>query len=309
MAISENKRFPDMGKTFVAILEYYAAKAIGDDAKDELKQPYQQKQERERLERVFSRAEQRFIAEFNDKDLCSAIINLPIADLPSLVTTVCEFCDCPTDTKLECLLEECLIRDYSIDKEQANVAVNTLMRILREELASGGPDSVREKLNAVANLQAAHGISELVGMHRNPKQEEDFDKYQQAYFDYLIAEFKDHIIRGFAPQVSGRVLSLPLEKVFLPLQAVEGRPALAEYAEQDLRRQAAQEVGKETMRELDWQQRFEEIEKRYAHLSVKQAAQRTLKLADLLTTKRAVLLGDPGSGKTTITRYITNGAS
>ena len=178
---------------------------------------------------------------------------------------------------------------------------------MREELASNGPKQIQEKLNTVANLQTAQGIKEMVAMqkHKNTESTDDADKTRRAYFEYLIAELKDHIIRGFAPQVSGRVLSLPLSKIFLPLQAVEGRPALAEYAEQDLRRQAAQEVSQEMMRELDWQQRFREIEKRYAHLSAKQAAQRALKLADLLTTKRAVLLGDPGSGKTTITRYIT----
>jgi DNA-binding transcriptional ArsR family regulator len=71
---------------------------------------------------------------------------------------------------------------------------------------------------------------------------EDFNSIRQAYRDYLIKELKDHIIRGFAPQVGGKVLSLPLAKIFLPLQAVEGRPALAEYAEEDLLRQAASEI-------------------------------------------------------------------
>ena len=84
---------------------------------------------------------------------------------------------------------------------------------------------------------------------------EDFGLIRQAYFDYLIKELKDHTIRGIAPQVGGRVISLPLAKIFLPLQAVEGRPALAEYAEEDLLRQAASEV----VDELDWQRRREEM--------------------------------------------------
>jgi HEAT repeat protein/DNA replication protein DnaC len=133
------------------------------------------------------------------------------------------------------------------------------------------------------------------------QQVEDLTAVRQDYRDYLVKEFKDHVIRGFAPQVGGRVISLPLAKIFLPLQATEGRPALAEYADEDLRRQAASEV----MGELDWQRRREEMEKRYAQLSARQAAQRSLKLADLIKSSRSVLLGDPGTGKTTVTRYIT----
>lgn len=121
----------------------------------------------------------------------------------------------------------------------------------------------------------------------------------QAYRAYLIRMYKDHVIRGFSPRIGGRDVSLPLSKIFLPLEAIEGRPALAEYAEADLFR------GGMTMGELDWQRHSLEMEKRAAHLSVQVAAQRPLSLAELLESSRAVLLGDPGSGKTTVTRYIT----
>lgn len=130
---------------------------------------------------------------------------------------------------------------------------------------------------------------------------EDLSRVRQAYYDYLQNELKDHIIRGFAPQVSGRVLSLPISEIFLPLQAVEGRPALSEYAEEELQRQTLAEA----MGELDWRRRLEAVEKRYAQLSARQAVQHHLTLADLLKEPRSVLLGDPGTGKTTTTRYVT----
>jgi HEAT repeat protein len=123
---------------------------------------------------------------------------------------------------------------------------------------------------------------------------------RRDYRLYLADELSQHVLRGFAPQVGGRVISLPLAKIFLPLRAIEGRPALAEYAEEDLSwQQAAAETS-----ELDWQTRQEEMEKRYARLRERQRIQRTLSLKDLLAERRAVLLGDPGSGKSTVSRYV-----
>ncbi len=121
------------------------------------------------------------------------------------------------------------------------------------------------------------------------------------YRQQLVDELHEHVLGGFAPQVGGRVLSLPLSKLFLPLRAVEGRPALAEYAEDDLRRQQ-QRAGDPN--ELDWRTRSEDLEKRHARLRHRQAVQRSFTMEELLKERRAVLLGDPGSGKTTITRYL-----
>ncbi|MCP4661507.1 MAG: NACHT domain-containing protein, partial [bacterium] len=123
---------------------------------------------------------------------------------------------------------------------------------------------------------------------------------RRDYRLHLVDELREHVMRGFAPQVGGRVLSLPLAKIFLPLKALEGRPALAEYAADDLRWQEAAE----DLDELGWQQRREEMEKRYAQLQARQSAQRTLGLQELLKERRAVLLGDPGTGKTTMARYV-----
>ena len=47
------------------------------------------------------------------------------------------------------------------------------------------------------------------------------------------------------------------------------------------------------------------MERRFAQLRAKQDAEKQLELANFMQTNRSVLLGDPGTGKTTVTRYIT----
>src|SRR5262249_23920127 len=106
----------------------------------------------------------------------------------------------------------------------------------------------------------------------------DAEVVRQQYRAALVDELKDHTSRGFAPWVGGKVLSLPLAKILLPLQAIEGRPALAEYAEEDLRRQGTDDL--QAM--FNWQRQQADLERRSAQLKAKQAAQRPLSLAGLL---------------------------
>lgn len=135
---------------------------------------------------------------------------------------------------------------------------------------------------------------------------EDFESIRNEYFSYLARKLEAHTIRGFSPQVGGgNVISLPLSKIFVPLKAVEGRPPLAEYAEEDLLRQAVGEVNSESEGGLDWELRTHALERRFAQLKISQEAEKSLTLADLLQSPRAILLGHPGTGKTTITRYVT----
>ncbi|MBN1659468.1 MAG: HEAT repeat domain-containing protein [Anaerolineae bacterium] len=130
--------------------------------------------------------------------------------------------------------------------------------------------------------------------------EPDWDRIRRQYYRYLAKELKEHLIRGFAPQVGGKLLSLPISRIFMPLSAVEGRPALAQYSEEDTR---IEPPGK-TAATHDLLLQQEEFGRRYAQLAAEHAVQHRLTLADLLREPRVVLLGDPGAGKTTTTRYI-----
>jgi HEAT repeat protein len=314
MGSSTPKRTPDIKKLSIAILEHLVTPVIGEAAKDEIKSPLKEKELREKLAAIFETAETRFVTEHADEELTTALLTMPLSGLESLANAVRDFYERPSDPGLEDVLRKQLASDFPFAPIRIESAVTCFMQILREEFASSGPEDLRDRFKAYAAVKSeahlseiAHGVNQLVNnaaaQHANV--DENFEQTQAEYFQYLINDLRDHTLRGFAPQVSGKVLSLPLSKIFLPLQAVEGRPALAEYAEEDLRRQAMQETAHETMRELDWRQRLQEAEKRYAQLSARQAAQHPLNLADLLETGRSVLLGDPGSGKTTITRYVT----
>lgn len=135
---------------------------------------------------------------------------------------------------------------------------------------------------------------------------EDISEVRKDYLNYLARSIESHPINGFAPQVGGgTIVSLPLNEIFLPLCSVEGQPTLAKYAEEELMRQEATEMQFGLENEFHYQHFRQEMEKRNRQLKEEQEKQHPLSLANLLKSPRSVLLGDPGTGKTITTRYIT----
>ena len=303
MNTNTSQRFPDPSKLSLAILEHLVEPVIGEKAIEEIHRPQAENELRESLHLTFSRAETRFRAEHMDKELCEALLNLPLNDLPTMADAVRDYYELPIDTSLMDVLHDRFVADYpDLESERVVAATRGFLKVLKEELTASDSE-IGEKLAHIATIRMADTMEQISNQLANQSDitPEDLAQVANEYRNFMIAELKDHTIRGFAPQVGGRVISLPLADVFLPLEAIEGRPALAEYAEADLLRQAAGKV----MDELDWQRQREEMEKRYAQLSARQAAQRSLNLEELLKSSRSVLLGDPGTGKTTVTRYIS----
>lgn len=131
------------------------------------------------------------------------------------------------------------------------------------------------------------------------------EKIKQEYYDYLKRGLKDHTIRGFAPHVGGRnIISVPLSEIFVPLKATEGRPALSEYAEEELLQQAESEYGSERNGGMDREEYWQSLENRVAELKTRQDSEKNVKLAEVLASPRSIILGHPGTGKTTITQYV-----
>jgi hypothetical protein len=151
MTNNPNSRFPNLGKLSVAILEHAIEPVIGKDAQEILKSPLIEKELQEKLSRALELSEQRFIKEFSDKDLTQAILDLPIANLPSLQSALRTFYDHPTDTSLYEVIQNQLSNDYSknVDSIRIESATRIYISILREELIPISSD-IREKLSSLA---------------------------------------------------------------------------------------------------------------------------------------------------------------
>jgi len=126
----------------------------------------------------------------------------------------------------------------------------------------------------------------------------EFDplEMKNEYLAYLRDRYEFLDLKGFSPRVSGQVVSLRLAEVFTNLQFEKGRPHVSEFAEDDLAVMTDRQFF-----ELDWERQLDLLEKRYLRLEATKPKVQILELADILAYRKAVILGDPGSGKTTVT--------
>src|SRR5262249_41453477 len=127
---------------------------------------------------------------------------------------------------------------------------------------------------------------------------------KEEYLQALAESCRWIDLGGLAPQVGGELLRLPLEQVFIRLQAERDVPLTEEFAREEfLLRRELEEQGAAP----------EELAQRLDHLVLrawKAAEARTTKrerveVAEVLQHRRVVVLGDPGAGKTTLLRYLT----
>ena len=116
-----------------------------------MKSPLIEKELQEKLSGALERTEQRYKKEFTDKELTRAILDLPIANLPSLQIALQTFYEHPTDTSLFDVIQNQLSNDYpkNVDNRRIENAATTYINILREELIPISSD-IREKLNSLA---------------------------------------------------------------------------------------------------------------------------------------------------------------
>ncbi|MBI3912888.1 MAG: hypothetical protein HY327_01635 [Chloroflexi bacterium] len=163
------QRFPHLGKLSVAILENWAKPVLGEKGIAEIRAPLTEKELGESLGKALEKAEARFVEEHSDKELTRAILDLPLANLPSLQQAARDFYNRPSDTTLEKILRERVAKDFpQILTQRITAAVSAYIVILRQEFANIDAN-VREKIVAQSTLatethskRAADGIQKLV---------------------------------------------------------------------------------------------------------------------------------------------------
>lgn len=251
---------------------------------------------------AFNNASKSFLARYEfDRDLAEAIIrilrsaqgqNLHDLNREILVSTI--FSEKPRMAPLERYCQRVIGMDKIVAENVKAYSLTEVSRALkyffeelqRELLLS---EKWRELVIAFRSLQLQAKIA----------QEFDPMEMRTEYLSYLRDRYQFLDLKGFSPRISGRVLSLRLTEVFTDVHLEEGRPYISEFAEDELATMSEKQLF-----ELDWERLFDLLEKRYARLEATKPKVRVLKLSDILKNPRIVILGDPGSGKTTLTRYI-----
>jgi hypothetical protein len=158
----KNDLFPDLGKLSIAILEALVKPVIGEEAIKVLKAPAKEKELRSALASALQEAERRFKMEYKDMELCQALLDLPLSNLPSIQMGLRVFYNHPANPRFRQLLEHQLFTDYShLDHGRIEKAVEVYLVILRQELISVS-DEMRQKLVAWSLLGIHQTLQTLV---------------------------------------------------------------------------------------------------------------------------------------------------
>lgn len=154
-------RYPNLGRLGIAILESRVKSLIGESAIQILRKPVEEKDLQERLASALSRTEARFRIEFTDKKLSSALIDLPLANLPSIQEAVQSFYLNPSSPLLANVIKAQLKADYpNFKKSLIEKASDAYLNILHEELISIS-EGVREKITSLAILGIERSLEQI----------------------------------------------------------------------------------------------------------------------------------------------------
>jgi hypothetical protein len=148
-----------IGKVAVSVLEHHVKNFVGDEAIAELRQPLVEQELRRSIAEATQHAEQRWVEEYEDRNLAAAVRGMPLHDLPSVQQALCNMYDHPSDPVTAELFREKLneILPPGFSAERIEQAVASYIDLLRTELIS--IPGVREKIDALAGLETARNTA------------------------------------------------------------------------------------------------------------------------------------------------------
>lgn len=126
---------------------------------------------------------------------------------------------------------------------------------------------------------------------------------REAYFDLLRSRCEYMDLGGISPRVGGKVVKIRMEDLFIPLRATKEEPLLESLSEESYEEGFEFSDGfLHTIEDLDEEEDdMESMESSSRHFSIRG---NSIELTYILEKPRVVVLGHPGSGKTTVGKYI-----
>lgn len=272
----------EIGKIILAIIEAKVKSLIGDEAVMGIKKPVIEAELQKSVLEAAAHAEERFLTECDDIEFHQIIGRIPLTELPSFQEAIHSIVEHPADTITSQVLhsELDLFLPPQFPPRRAQAAIITYLRILREELVN--VDSLRDKLSALANQETAKWTAKTVEILTKIDQREEEKLQQLIKFDAY----------GYAKRIVDSKEYSRWSRFFVETDVLEN-----------------QNVSRIALEGVPFDFDFEVVIKRFDSSQQNIETNTTEDRRQMFSVARRnqpkiLLLGDPGSGKTTTLHWL-----
>ena len=132
---------------------------------------------------------------------------------------------------------------------------------------------------------------------------DDVEALRQDYLAYLAQRYEYMDLGGISPKVGGKVVKIRMADLFVPLQAEQEAPLLSRFAAEELALAEREDLADQDRAALQ-----SDLADRYVHeFGAEGQVGPPVSIAEVLAEPHAVALGDPGTGKSTLLKYMAYG--